>query len=131
MKKALTAALAALMALSLAGCASVFSKTYFSHSQYESLPRETSAAGTVEVDNYIELTLAINNLVTEHAESAVLHFGSYEGEIADDLAAACREVSTETALGAYAVDYISYDLDRIVARLISCSRIFHDINMFS
>ena len=115
MKKALTAALAALMALSLAGCASVFSKTYFSHSQYESLPRETSAAGTVEVDNYIELTLAINNLVTEHAESAVLHFGSYEGEIADDLAAACREVSTETALGAYAVDYISYDLDRIVA----------------
>ena len=76
MKKALTAALAALMALSLAGCASVFSKTYFSHSQYESLPRETSAAGTVEVDNYIELTLAINNLVTEHAESAVLHFGS-------------------------------------------------------
>ncbi len=118
MKKALAAVLLAAMALSLGGCASVFDKTYYSRSDYELTPEsgsELPEGGAVEVSGYLELTLAINNLVAEHGESAVIHFTAYDGDIAEDLAAACREVSRDTALGAYAVDYISYDLDRIVA----------------
>ena len=114
-KRAAAFILAAACALSLAGCASIFDKSYFSSSEYVSEPRETFSADSVEVGSYLELTLAINNLVAEHGESAVIHFSGYEGSIEEDLAAACREVSRDTALGEYAVDYISYDLDRIVA----------------
>ncbi len=104
------------LALSLTGCASIFDREYFTTSEYTSEPRETGdESGAIEVSSYLELTLAINNLVSEHGESAVIHFSGYSGEIAEDLAAACREVSSDTAIGAYAVDYISYDLDRIVA----------------
>ena len=72
--------------------------------------------GTVQVENYLELKLAINKLITAHEESGSLDFSSYKGEnISDDLAAACNEVRSETALAAYVVDYISYDLDRLVS----------------
>ena len=115
MKRAAAWLAAIALALSLTGCASIFDAEYFSSSKYESEPRETGSGGVVEIGSYLQLTLAINRLVSEHGESATLHFTAYDGDIAQDLAAACREVSTETALGNYAVDYISYDLDRIVA----------------
>lgn len=115
-KKAAAVILALALALSLAGCASVFDREYFSSEAYEAPVQETPYDGATEISNYLQLTLAINNLVAEHGERELLRFtASYSGDIEEDLAAACREVSTETALGAYAVDYISYDLDRIVA----------------
>ena len=104
------------LVLPLTGCASLFDREYFSSSEYEAPAGPSDYEGATEVSTYLQLTMAINNLVSEHGESLLLHFtGGYDGDIAEDLAAACREVSTDTALGAYAVDYISYDLDRIVA----------------
>lgn len=115
MRRAALAILALAMALSLTGCSSIFDRSYFSSSAYDPPAGQTQYDGATEVSTYLQLTLAINNLVSEHGDSLLLHFTNYNGEIAEDMAAACREVSTGTALGAYAVDYISYDLDRIVA----------------
>ena len=116
MKKAAALILALMTALSLTGCASVFDKEYFSSAEYDPPAEDTQYDGATEISSYMQLTLAINNLVSEHGDSVLLRFtGTYDGDIGEDLAAACREVSTGTALGAYAVDYISYDLDRIVA----------------
>ena len=115
-KKAAALILALMTALSLTGCASVFDKEYFSSAEYDPPAEDTQYDGATEISSYMQLTLAINNLVSEHGDSVLLRFtGTYDGDIGEDLAAACREVSTGTALGAYAVDYISYDLDRIVA----------------
>ena len=115
MKRAAAVGLILAMALSLSACASIFDSEHFSSSEY--VPAQESAAheGAVEVGSYLQITLAVSNLVSAHGESMLLRFSNYQGDIAADLAAACREVSTATALGAYAVDYISYDLDRIVA----------------
>ncbi len=116
MKRALAAILisAALLA-PLSGCASIFDKEYVSVTDFPESTGSPISDGARSVKNYLDLKLAINSLVSMHEESGTLDFSNYNGSnISDDLAAAAKEVSTETALGDYAVDYISYDLDRSV-----------------
>ena len=116
MKRALSLILIMALALTLTACASIFDGEYFSSSVYVPPSEEPVRGGATQVSSYLQLRLVLNNLITEHGESELIHFTSaYSGDIAADLAAACREARDETALGSYAVDYISYDLDRIVA----------------
>lgn len=118
MKRALAAILVlAALAAPLSGCASIFDQEYLTIEDYaESTASPQQPEGTVAVQNYLELKLAINKLVTAHEERGSLDFSGYDGEnIRDDLASACNDVRSETALAAYAVDYISYDLDRLVS----------------
>lgn len=114
-KKLLAAILlCAALGATLSGCASVFDKEYLSVTTFPESSTSPAADGATAVRSYLDLKLAINSLVTAHSESGTLDFSNYNSaSISDDLAAATKEVSTETALGAYAVDYISYDLDRI------------------
>lgn len=115
-KKIIALFAAAALAASLSGCASIFDKEYIAITDYVDASTPPQQEGTVQVENYLELKLAINKLITAHEESGSLDFSSYKGEnISDDLAAACNEVRSETALAAYVVDYISYDLDRHVS----------------
>lgn len=115
-KKIIALFAAAALAASLSGCASIFDKEYIAITDYVDASTPPQQEGTVQVENYLELKLAINKLITAHEGSGSLDFSSYKGEnISDDLAAACNEVRSETALAAYVVDYISYDLDRHVS----------------
>lgn len=115
-KKIIALFAAAALAASLSGCTSIFDKEYIAITDYVDASTPPQQEGTVQVENYLELKLAINKLITAHEESGSLDFSSYKGEnISDDLAAACNEVRSETALAAYVVDYISYDLDRHVS----------------
>lgn len=117
MKRLMMLLVAAMLLVSLCGCASVFEKEYFSAADYQDTDTESgvSGDGASEIKNYFGLKVAISGLVSAHAESGTLDFRRYNGSINDDIAAACKEVSTSTALGSYCVDYISYDLDRIVS----------------
>ena len=104
-------------ALSLTGCAALFDREYYVIEEYEAPSEQTEpdedAADTIS--NYAALRRAIVRLVSEHAESAQLQFQNYDGAISQDISTACWEVKSSTALGAFAVDYISYDLSRIVS----------------
>lgn len=118
MKRSLTALLLSLCVLaSLSGCASYFDKTYVSNRDYvpPSASPEGEASGARAVEDYLDLKIAINALVLAREDSGVIDFKNYEGDISADLAAACKEISNETALGVWCVDFIHYDLDRIVA----------------
>ena len=117
MKKLIMLLVAAMLLVSLGGCASVFEKDYFSASDYQDTDTDSGLSddGAAEIKNYFGLKVAISKLVSSHEESGTLDFRRYGGNINDDIAAACKEVSTSTALGSYCVDYISYDLDRIVS----------------
>lgn len=107
--------LAAALVPALCGCASLYEKEYFSTSQYEDTDTDVSDSGATEIRSYFGLKLAVSQLVSAHEETGTLDFRNYDGDINSDIAAACKEISTNTALGEYSVDYISYDLDRIVA----------------
>ncbi len=116
-KKLILLLLVAALIAPASGCVSVFEKEYFSATKYEDEEVEIPAStdGAVEVGNYFRLKLEISRMVSDHRDTGTLDFREYDGNIYDDIAAACKEVSANTALGAYCVDYISYDVDRIVA----------------
>ena len=84
-KKAAALILALMTALSLTGCASVFDKEYFSSAEYDPPAEDTQYDGATEISSYMQLTLAINNLVSEHGDSVLLRFtGTYDGDIGED-----------------------------------------------
>lgn len=107
------------MVLTMTGCAALFDTEYSVTEPYraESVsvvePGENAAVGSIS--NYASLKRAIEYLVLQHEESAELQFQNYDGSISQDISAACWEVKSSTAIGAFAVDYMSYDLSRIVS----------------
>lgn len=76
MKRALAAILVlAALAAPLSGCASIFDQEYLTIEDYaESTASPQQPEGTVAVQNYLELKLAINKLVTAHEERGSLDF---------------------------------------------------------
>ena len=116
MKRVLAAALAALLFLTACGCTALFDKDVYLEEAYEATSESVETGDSAEaISNYAALRRAILRLVSERAESAELQFQNYDGTISRDISTACWEVKSSTALGAFAVDYISYDLSRIVS----------------
>ncbi len=116
MKRVLPLLLAAVMLLAASSCSLIFDREVYEETPYEAVPEAVDAEdmGNGMISNYAALRRAISRLVSERVESAVLSFQDYDGSISEDISAACWEVKSSTALGAFAVDYISYDLSRIV-----------------
>ena len=114
-----------LLALGLfftAGCSSLFDRSYSSREPYQAPAVQDAGEEPGEeepaydnISNLASLRRAVLRLVTDHVESAQLQFTNYDGSISQDISTACWEVKSSTALGAFAVDYISYDLSRIVS----------------
>lgn len=120
LKRSFAAVLAAvLLAPLLSGCGSVFSKEYFSVSDYTNPDTDENVLsdenGVVNVRDLFSIKLAITQMVSAHEDGGLLSLKDYSGDAADDVATACKEVSTNTALGSFCVDYITFDLDRIIA----------------
>ena len=103
----------------LTGCSAIFDGSYHASSPYQAPAQAETADGEDaaidSISNYASLRRAITQLVADHQDSAQLQFLNYEGSISQDISTACWEVKSSTALGAFAVDYISYDLSRIVS----------------
>jgi len=112
-KRILCVLFAAMLVL-LCGCSAMLEKEYLSITDYDlsgSLPDEPEIGA---ISSYDALIDALENMVNKHQESAQLQFNNYAGNISDDLAEAGWQLKQNSALGAYMVDYISYDISRIV-----------------
>lgn len=108
------AALGTLFAL--AGCARLFNTEYYVSEVYQTpAVRQAPDASDPSIADYDGLRQAILDLVADRAEEAQLQLANYDGDVTQDIAAACWEVKSATALGAFGVDSISYDLRRIVS----------------
>lgn len=113
LKRTLAALLLAASLLTLGGCGSLFETEYFSASSYEE--PDSGDDDTTEIHNYSALLRALSAMVADYETERVLVFGDYSGIIADDLSTACWEVRSNTALGAYCVESIAYELEQVVA----------------
>ena len=116
MRRIVASVLAVFLLLTAAGCAALFDKEVYIEAPFEAPSETTEAEDAADtISSYAALRRAITRIVSERAESAVLQFQNYEGTISRDISTACWEVKSSTAIGAFAVDYISYDLSRIVS----------------
>lgn len=97
----------------LAGCARLFVTEYRDSAPYVDAPAD-EASGT-EIRRYTDLTRALRGMVADYTEQETLVFTDYDGIISDDLSKACWELRSGTALGAYCVQNITYEIQQVVA----------------
>ncbi len=113
-KKWILLLLAAALCLTAGGCASILEGEYrVSQSYVEELP--VHEGSDVIVRSYQALKTAILTLVENGQIEGKISFSGYNGDPGEDLPRACSELKSDNALCAYAVDYFSYDLSRIVS----------------
>ena len=116
MPKRFTAAiLAAALAISLAGCGSIFDKEYVSVENYTPPAQEkTAVTEKVTVRNFSALKKAILEMVYQGGGGSLSFDPNYDGDPLKDIEEACWQVRTQDALCAYCVINISYEISKIV-----------------
>lgn len=103
--------------LGLGGCTMLLEDTYSSVKVHTVAPVSEDSK-IISVENYYELVNAILYFVMEHQEEGVIRLEDYEKEMAKThLTEAVLEVRSDTALGSYAVDDISWELNTILGNL--------------
>ncbi|SMC72067.1 transglutaminase domain-containing protein [Papillibacter cinnamivorans] len=101
-----------LLAVPLSGCSLLDRNTLSVEPHAEQYVEESSV---LRAGNYQELVNAILYLVSEASEEGKIRLYDYQGDVDADVAAACLEVTRDDPLGAYAVDYMTSEYDRIMS----------------
>lgn len=110
------AALCLLCAFSLllSGCAQ-FQREYVEVSSHVDSTVSEAAPDFANISTYTQLRAALSSMVSHRQETAVLRFGRYSGELSEDLSTASWSIRAESALGAWCVETVSYELQRLVS----------------
>lgn len=115
LRRLAAAALGCALLLAAGGCASVFNREYVSVSDHvdEYLEPETMSR-TAEVRNYAQMRNTVLSMVEAGAESFMFTTQDYTGSAKEDISRACLEVTRETPIGAYAVEYMTHYCTQIL-----------------
>lgn len=98
-----------LVSLLLTGCASFLERSYGTSEPHSSRLWEDDAAGTLRAESYQDLVNDLMILVGQHTETATLRLYDFAEQTAlATMEQAALEVRQDTALGAYAVDFVTY-----------------------
>ena len=114
MSRRLIVPLLALLCL-LSGCSAWRNDDYLSLSPHSSATTQTASPDAVTVENYLGLKNAILGFIREGQANGTIRVTNYDGDVEADLSEAAYEVSKLDPLGAYAVDYMTHHLVRIVS----------------
>ena len=98
-----------LAALLLTGCTPLLEREYSTTEPHSSKFWESEAAGTLRAENYQDIVNDLLILIGQHTETATLRLYNFTDDltVADTLEKATSEIQQETAMGAYAVEYIT------------------------
>ena len=93
----------------LCGCASILDREYSTVEAHSSKFWESEAGGTLRAESYQDIVNDLMLLIGQNADQAVIRLYNYEDgvTVAEMLEKAAAEVQQETALGNYALDYIT------------------------
>ncbi|MET0018149.1 hypothetical protein [Oscillibacter sp.] len=93
----------------LTGCASLLDRAYSTVEAHSSKFWESESTGILRAENYQDIVNDLMLLIGQHTDQAVIRLYSYDDgvTVADGLEKAAAEVQQETALGNYALEYIT------------------------
>ena len=112
MKKSVACLLSALMLLSLCGCSALLEREYTQSEPHSKKYWDAGDSSVLRAENHQDLVNDILTLLSTHTEDALIRLYAEVTavEAEDMMEAAAREVQEETALGAYALNYLSYSV---------------------
>ena len=95
--------------LLLTGCAALLERSYTTVEPHSSKFWESEAAGTLRAENYQDIVNDLLILIGQHTETAAIRLYNFDDDmaVAETLEQATTEIKQETAMGAYAVEYIT------------------------
>lgn len=100
----------------LCGCSLWGGRKYVSVKPHDEGYEINIDSSAITVSSYLGLKNAILDFVSEGVEDGVIRVESYPGEITEDLEEAVYEIWRSDPLGAYAVDFMTYDCAKIVSQ---------------
>ena len=108
--------LALLLSLALlCGCSRFFEGEYVSVTKHqESVELMDSEGQYYEVRTYVGMKNALYSMISSAIETGTIRVTDYSGSVEDDISRACLDATRDYPLGAYAVDYISHTVNRIL-----------------
>ena len=101
---------------SLCACARLYDGKYISVSEHEETQVNAGSGGQYyQVHTYAGIQNALMELIGEGAEEGVIRVQDYAGSVQDDIARICLNITKESAIGSYAVEYITHSVNRILS----------------
>ncbi len=115
LKRLCVFALALCFTLGFSGC-DLFEKEYRTETDYvDSSSELKDEPGIITVQNYIGMKNALIQLINNAEEYGTIRTDKYRGSAEDDISRACFEVTRETPIGLYAVDYMTHSVSQILS----------------
>ena len=98
-------------ALVLAGCGSILEREYETVKPHASQYWEDATASVLRAEDYTSLVNGLLVLVSEQTDAGIVRLYGYADKAAAlrEMDQACAEVTLEDPLGAYLVEYMTYD----------------------
>lgn len=98
------------------GCSVIMNSEYYAVTDHEDeVGSGSQDSDVIEVKTYQGIKTAILTFVKEGREHGLIKVSGYDGDVSDAISGASLEVIRESAIGAYAVDYITHSYSRIVS----------------
>lgn len=113
-----------LACLLLTGCGSMLERSYASTTPHVQFSDEDQDPSILRAETYQGLVSALLHLVGQADQDGVIRLYQYvsvTGSASSDVDRACLEVTQEDPLGAWAVDYIKYDVEQTTT--------YHQVNV--
>jgi len=108
--------LLAAILLAAPGCSPIIDGEYYVVTDHKDENGLGSAdSDVIEVKTYQGIKTAILTFIKEGREQGVIKVSGYDGDVSEAISKASLEIITGTAIGAYAVEYITHSYSRIVS----------------
>lgn len=99
----------------LCGCSRLSEGEYLVVNEHVETSANPETTGRIyEVRTYSGLKRAVQDLVNANAQDGVIRTAEYSGVIRDDISKVCLEVARSSPMGAYAVEYMTHSITRIL-----------------
>ncbi len=116
----------AVLLIVTSGCSSLPINEYYSSKGHKNSGSTTEVdSSVIGVKTYQGIKTAVSTFVKEGREEGVLRVSDYDGDVPEAFNSVCREITNNTAIGAYAVDHMTQSYTKTASYYQVTLKIFY------